>query len=86
MLEKMKALDEAEGGTLVARQQSDPASVFLKDGNSRHPHDRPLILVGGSAGTLKPGRRVRAPKEAPMCNLPVVMSERMGGDRALRRQ
>jgi len=76
LLEKMKGLDE--GGSSLLDNSQILFGSSLKDGNSHNPHDLPLILAGGGAGTLKPGRRVRAAKDTPMCNLLAAMSERMG--------
>jgi hypothetical protein len=38
----------------------------------------PLILAGRGKGTIRPGRRLRAPEKTPLCNLYVSMLERMG--------
>jgi hypothetical protein len=37
-----------------------------------------LILAGRGKGTIKPGRRLRAPEKTPLCNLYVSMLDRMG--------
>jgi hypothetical protein len=39
------------------------------DGNLHSPHNLPVILAGAGGGTLKPGRHVRAPFDAPFMNL-----------------
>lgn len=76
LLEKMKSLDEGPGSLLDNSMILFGSS--LKDGNRHDPHDLPLILAGRGGGTLSPGRRVRASKDTPMCNLLMAMSERMG--------
>lgn len=78
VLEKMKSLSEGDGSLLDHSMVLFGSS--LKDGN-RHDHrNLPLILAGKANGTLKAGRRVRAPKETPFCNLFVSMLNRMGVD------
>lgn len=39
------------------------------DGNLHSPHNLPVILAGSGNGTLKTGRHVRAPFDAPFMNL-----------------
>ena len=41
-------------------------------------HHLPLVLAGKGQGALRPGRRLRAPKETPMCNLHLSLLQRMG--------
>ena len=50
----------------------------LKDGNRHDPENLPLILAGRGKGTLRPGRRLRAPAKTPLCNLYLAMLHRMG--------
>ena len=49
----------------------------ISDGNRHLHHDLPLVLAGGGAGTLKPGRHLLYPKETPMTNLFMSMLDRM---------
>jgi hypothetical protein len=37
-----------------------------------------LILAGRAKGTLRPGRRIRAAENTPLCNLHLAMLNRMG--------
>lgn len=75
-LNKLKRLDE--GGTSLLDNSMVLFGSSLKDGN-RHDNDNlPLILAGRGKGTLKPGRRLRAPEKTPMCNLLLAMAHRMG--------
>lgn len=74
-LEKMKSIRDGEGSLL------DNSMILLgsgiSDGNRHRHDDLPVILAGGGAGTLKPGRHVKH-DDVPMTNLFVAMLERMG--------
>jgi hypothetical protein len=50
----------------------------IADGNAHQHHDLPVLLCGGGAGSLKPGRHVRYDKETPMTNLYMALLDRMG--------
>jgi hypothetical protein len=50
----------------------------IKDGNRHTEHDLPILLPRKGQGALRPGRRVRAPKNTPMCNLYLSLLDRMG--------
>jgi hypothetical protein len=50
----------------------------LKDGNRHTVANLPLLLAGRGKGTLRPGRRMRAPEHTPLCNLYVSLLNRMG--------
>ena len=50
----------------------------IADGNAHQHHDLPVLLCGGGAGSLKPGRHVRYDKETPMTNLYLSLLDRMG--------
>jgi hypothetical protein len=57
----------------------------LRTANS-HAHDNlPVLLAGGGAGTLHPGRHVKFEK-VPMTNLYLSMLDRMGAKTERRRQ
>lgn len=75
-LEKLQGLSEGES-TLLDNCQILYGST-IKDGNKHWEENLPLILGGGGAGTIRPGRIVRAPQETPLCNLYVSMLNRMG--------
>jgi hypothetical protein len=75
-LKKMRSLDE--GGTSLLDNSMVMFGATLKDGNRHDPENLPLILAGRGKGTLRPGRRLRAPEKTPLCNLYLAMLHRMG--------
>jgi hypothetical protein len=76
LLDRLRNVKEADG-TLLDRCMILYGSG-IGDGN-RHDHeDLPLLLAGGGAGTLSPGRHVRFPKGTPATNLHLALLERMG--------
>ena len=78
LINRMKQLDEGEGTLLDNSMLLFGSS--LKDGNKHLEKDLPLILAGRGGGSLKPGRRLRAKKETPLCNLHVALMNRMGAN------
>jgi len=78
LMAKMKSLDEA-GSSLLDNSMVMFGSS-LKDGNRHLEHDLPIVLAGKGKGALRPGRRVRAEKDTPLCNLYVSLLQRMGVD------
>jgi hypothetical protein len=75
-LNKVKGLDE--GGTSLLDNSMILFGSSLKDGNRHDNENLPLILAGRGKGTIRPGRRLRAPEKTPMCNLLLAMAHRMG--------
>ncbi|MEO7143974.1 MAG: DUF1552 domain-containing protein [Bryobacteraceae bacterium] len=75
-LNKIRSLDE--GGTSLLDNSMVLFGASLKDGNRHDPENLPLILAGRGKGTLRPGRRLRAPVKTPLCNLHLAMLHRMG--------
>lgn len=76
MLEKMKSIREGEGTML-----DNSMVVFgagISDGDRHNHNDLPILLAGGGAGTLKPGRHVRYPNDTPLNNLYLAMLDRFG--------
>jgi hypothetical protein len=76
---------------LVGRMASTPDgdgslldhTVFLigagfGDGNLHSPHNLPVILAGSGSGTVKPGRHIRAPFDAPFMNLCLSLLDKCG--------
>jgi hypothetical protein len=75
-LNRLKSLDE--GGTSLLDNSMVMVGGTIKDGNRHTEENLPLLLAGRGKGTLRPGRRLRAPAKTPLCNLYVSMLERMG--------
>lgn len=79
LLEKMQGLEEADG-TLLDHSQILFGST-IKDGNAHQERDLPILLAGGGNGAYSPGRRVRYPKETPLCNVLLRMLHTAGVER-----
>jgi hypothetical protein len=75
-LNRVKSLDE--GGTSLLDNSMIMFGASLKDGNRHTVSNLPLLLAGKGKGTLRPGRRLRAPEQTPLCNLYVSLLNRMG--------
>jgi hypothetical protein len=75
-LNRMKAIDE--GGRSMLDSSMVLYGSTLKDGNRHDPENLPLILAGRGKGTLRPGRRLRAPALTPLCNLHLALLQRRG--------
>jgi hypothetical protein len=73
---KLKSIPEGDG-TLLDNCMIVYGSG-LSDGNRHQHHDLPVLLAGGGAGRLKPGRHIRYASETPMANLFLAMLDRMG--------
>lgn len=76
LLKRMHSLKE--GSTSLLDNSMVMFGASLKDGNRHDPENLPIILAGRGKGTLRPGRRVRAPEKTPLCNLYMALLERMG--------
>ena len=79
LLDLLTKLDSVEerGSTLLDNLMVLYGSA-IADGNRHNHDDLPLILAGGGAGTLDPGRHVRYEGGTPLSNLFVSMLQRMG--------
>jgi hypothetical protein len=75
-LGRLKNLDE--GGTSLLDNSMFMFGGSLSDGNRHAVENLPLILAGRGKGTLRPGRRLRAPERTPICNLYLELLSRMG--------
>jgi len=75
-LDQLKGLDE--GGTSLLYNSMVLYGSTIRDGNKHDEKNLPLLLAGHGQGTLRPGRRIRAPKETPLCNLYLSMLDRFG--------
>lgn len=75
-LERVKSLDE--GGSSLLDNSMIMFGGSLKDGNTHAVENLPLLLAGRGKGTIRTGRRLRAPEQTPICNLYLEMLHRMG--------
>jgi len=75
-LGRLKSLDE--GGRSLLDNSMVMFGGTLSDGNRHTVSNLPLILAGRGKGTIRPGRRLRAPEHTPLCNLYVSLLNRMG--------
>ena len=50
----------------------------ISDGNRHNNENLPIILAGRGGGTIKSGLHVAYPRETPMCDLLLSMTDRMG--------
>jgi Protein of unknown function (DUF1552) len=76
LLTKMDAVKEGTGTLL------DNSVVFIGsefgDGNTHGCDDLPIIVAGGGAGRLRPGRHVAVAKRTPVANLLLTILQVMG--------
>jgi len=74
-LSKLKSIPEGEGSLL------DSAMIVhgsgIGDGNRHNHNDLPVLLAGGGAGTILPGRHLVYPKDTPLNNLYLSILDRM---------
>ncbi|MSU59217.1 MAG: DUF1552 domain-containing protein [Pedosphaera sp.] len=75
-LDKLKAVKEGEG-TLLDNCMIVYGSG-ISDGNSHSHEDLPVLLAGGGAGSLTPGRHLKLKEKTPMTNLHLSLLDRMG--------
>ena len=75
-LGRMRDLDE--GGSTLLDNSMVMFGSSLSNGNTHEPTNLPLILAGRGKGALRPGRRVVAKPDTPLCNLYLAMMHHMG--------
>lgn len=75
-LERLRGLDE--GGSSLLDNSMVMFGSSLSDGNTHDPSNLPLVLAGRAKGALRPGRRLRAKPDTPLCNLYLAMMHLMG--------
>jgi hypothetical protein len=75
-LGKLKGMREGMGSVLD--NSMIVCGSAIADGDRHAHHDLPVLLAGGGAGVLKPGRHVEFGKETPMTNLYLTMLGHMG--------
>jgi hypothetical protein len=49
----------------------------MSDGDKHWPLDLPILLLGGGAGTFKPGRHIRFKEGTPLGNLHMSLLDRL---------
>jgi hypothetical protein len=75
-LTKLRSIQE--GDSTLLDNSMIVYGAGLSDGN-RHTHeDLPTLIAGRAGNYFKPGRRIVARRETPMCNLFLTMMDRMG--------
>ncbi len=77
LIEKMSAIQEGEGRTLLDNTMILYGSA-LKNGNGHTTQNLPILLAGRGAGKLNPGRRIVLPEETPVTNLHLTLAQHMG--------
>ncbi len=75
-LQKLDSLAEGEG-TVLDNSMIVYGSA-ISDGNRHRHHDLPIILAGRGGGTLATGRHLVYPKDTPLNNLFLSMTDRLG--------
>jgi hypothetical protein len=74
-LKKLDSIQDGEGTLLDNSMILYGSSIA--DGNRHTHHDLPILLCGGGAGKLRPGRHVQYPFHTPLTNLYLTMLEHM---------
>ncbi len=76
LLEKLKATPDGDGSLL------DHALIVygsgMSDGNAHDPKNLPIVVAGGGAGLIRPGRHLRFPKDTPLANLHLTLMDKLG--------
>jgi hypothetical protein len=75
-LNRLKSLNE--GGSSLLDNSMILFGGTIKDGNRHTEENLPLLLAGKGKGTIRTGRRLRAPEKTPLCNLHLSLMNRMG--------
>ena len=75
-LERMRSLDE--GGSSLLDNSMVMFGSSLRNGNDHDPSNLPLLLAGRAKGAIRPGRRLRAHPDTPLCDLYLAMMHLMG--------
>jgi hypothetical protein len=75
-INKLKNLDE--GGSSLLDNSMILFGGSIKDGNRHIEENLPLLIAGRGKGTIRTGRRLRAPVKTPLCNLHLSLLDRMG--------
>lgn len=76
-LDNLKNTTEGDNGGNLLDNTMILYGSSIADGNRHNHDDLPIILAGGGAGKLTPGRHIQAPEGTPMTNLYLSLLERM---------
>ncbi len=76
-LDSLKRSPEGDNGGNLLDNTMIVYGSSIADGNKHNHDDLPIILAGGGAGKLTPGRHIKAPEGTPMTNLYLSLLERM---------
>lgn len=76
-LQNLKNSPEGDNGGNLLDNTMIVYGSSIADGNRHNHDDLPIILAGGGAGKLTPGRHIKAPQGTPMTNLYLSLLERM---------
>jgi len=79
LLEQMRNTDEGNGTSVLDNTMLLFGST-MRDGDIHDANDLPLILCGGKACDIKPGRQIRyeSLEDRRLCNLHLALAQRMG--------
>lgn len=77
LVEKMKAVQEGDGRTLLDNTMILYGSA-LKNGNGHTTEDLPVLVAGRGGGKLSPGKRIVLPEKTPIANLHLTLAQHMG--------
>ena len=77
-LDQLAATDEGNG-TLLDNSLVLYGSA-ISDGNRHSHHDLPILLAGRGGGAIPTGQHIAYPKETPLNNLFLTISQRTGAD------
>ena len=76
LVDKLRSLKE--GQTSVLDNSMILFGATIRDGNKHDIKNLPLLVAGRGGGTIRPGRRLRAEPDTPLCNLHLALLHRMG--------
>jgi Protein of unknown function (DUF1552) len=75
-IEKLRSIPDGDGSLLD--HVMIKYGCGMSDGNAHDPLNLPILLVGGAAGSVRPGRKIQFAKDTPLSNLHVTMLDKFG--------
>lgn len=76
LLQNLQATSDGDGSLL------DHSMILygsgMSDGNAHDPKNLPILVSGGGAGLIRPGRHLRFAKDTPLANLHLTILSKMG--------